>query len=129
MRSGGCLVHLGAEDESRSLCTPVPAIPVVRVATANSEAVVLWAVFGIVAIRGAADIRPAKARGAGLLPACAQRGSALCSVFLPWAAKRFLSGIKKHLPALLGVLGERGEFVGYIPMGAEHPHLPEHHPP
>lgn len=81
------------------------------------------------AIRGAADIHPAKAQGAGFLIACAQRGSTLCSFFLPWAAKRFLSGIKKHLPALLGVLREWGEVVHYIPMGAEHPHLLEHHPP
>lgn len=69
----------------------------------------------------------AKARGAGLLPA--ESGSTFCSPFLLWAAKRFLSGIKKHLPTLLEVLREQGKLVGYILMNAEHPHLPEHQPP
>lgn len=70
----------------------------------------------------------AKARGAGLLlPACGQAGSTFCSPCLPWAAKRFLSGVKKHLPALLEVVREHGKLVGYILMGAEH--LPEHQPP
>lgn len=64
-----------------------------------------------------------------LLGVLSSTWNTFCSSSLPWAAKRFLSGVKKHLPALLEVLKEQGKLMGYILMDAEHLHLPEHQPP
>lgn len=123
-----------AEDESRSLHTPVPAIPVLFAAR-------LWHHgFGAsCSVRGKLGClwrcgskggcwHPclAEARGAGpLLPAHEQRGSIFCSPSLLWAAKRFLSTVKKHLPALLETW-RSGQACGLHP---EPSHLPEHQPP